>query len=82
MEEDYLKRQRIYKTIMLVLLTVFLTFIVTTIYITNKYNLGANEISALLSSSSSNDSLSKSINYIDKINPHVKMGIFIFVFGF
>ena len=37
MEEDnYLKRQRIYKTIMLVVLTAFITFILTAIYITNK----------------------------------------------
>ena len=35
-EENYLKRQRIYKTIMLVVLTAFLTFILTTIYISNK----------------------------------------------
>ena len=33
-EERYLKRQRIYKTIMLVVLTVFITFIMTTLYIT------------------------------------------------
>ena len=37
MEEDkYLKRQRIYKAIMLVIVTTFLTFIMTTLYITNK----------------------------------------------
>ena len=34
-EHNYLKRQRIYKTIMLVILTVFLTYIITTIYIAN-----------------------------------------------
>lgn len=67
-EEKYLKKQRIYKTIMLVILTVFLTFILTSMYMTNKYNLEQNDISSLLSSSSSNsDSISKSIDYIKKI---------------
>ena len=62
-EESYLKKQRIYKTIMLIILTVFLTFIVTTMYITDKYNLGENDISALLSSSNQVDIVSKSIKY-------------------
>ena len=66
-EESYLKKQRIYKTIMLIILTVFLTFIVTTMYITDKYNLGENDISALLSSSNQGDSVSKSINYINTV---------------
>ena len=54
MEEDnYLKRQRIYKTVMLVILTAFLTFIFTTIYLTNKYNLsdGKQTISSLFNNS-------------------------------
>ena len=38
-DEKYLKRQRFYKIVMLVVLTAFLTFIFTTIYITKKYNL-------------------------------------------
>lgn len=67
-EERYLKRQRIYKTIMLVILTVFLTFIFTSMYMTNKYNLEHNDISSLLDSSSSNsDNISKSIDYIKRI---------------
>ena len=69
-EEKYLKRQRIYKTIMLVILTIFLTFIITTMYIANKFNLGQNEISSLinLSSSKSNDSnVLNTINYIKTI---------------
>ena len=66
-EEKYLKRQRIYKTIMLVIVTVFLTFIITTLYITNQYNLGQKDISSLLNLSSSNNSLSKNINYIKSI---------------
>ena len=43
-EERYLKKQRIYKTIMLVILTIFLTFIVTTTYMANKYSLSEKEI--------------------------------------
>ena len=68
-EESYLKRQRIYKTIMLVVLTAFLTFMLTTIYITNKYNIsdGEQTISSLFGESSSNDQLSKSIKYIKSI---------------
>lgn len=66
-EERYLKKQRIYKTIMLVILTVFLTFILTSMYITKKYNLEQNNISSLLNSSMSNsDSISKSIDYIKR----------------
>ena len=63
-EEKYLKRQRFYKTVMLVILTAFLTFIFTTIYITNKYNLGDGNqtISSLFGgSSSSDDKLTKSL---------------------
>ena len=68
-EESYLKRQRIYKTIMLVVLTAFLTFILTTIYITNKYNIsdGEQSISSLFDTSSSSDQLSKSIKYLKSI---------------
>ena len=71
MEEDnYLKRQRIYKTIMLVVLTAFLTFILTTIYITNKNNSDNDNqsISSILGIESSNDNqLTKSIKYIKTI---------------
>ncbi len=71
MEEDnYLKRQRIYKTIMLVVLTAFLTFILTTIYITNKNNSNNDNqsISSLLGIESSNDNqLTKSIKYVKTI---------------
>ena len=68
-EESYLKKQRIYKTIMLVVLTAFLTFILTTIYITNKYNIsdGDQTISSLFTGSSNNDQLSQSIKYIKSI---------------
>ncbi len=71
MEEDnYVKRQRIYKTIMLVVLTAFLTFILTTIYITNKNNSNndSQSISSILGIESSNDNqLTKSIKYIKTI---------------
>ena len=66
-EEKYLRRQRIYKSIMLVVVTIFLTFIVTTIYITNKYNFGQSNISTLLNSQTKGDNLSKHIDYINKI---------------
>ena len=68
-EESYLKRQRIYKTIMLVVLTAFLTFILTTIYITKKCNIsdGEQTISSLFGTSSSDDQLSKSLKYIKGI---------------
>ena len=71
MEEDnYLKRQRIYKTIMLVILTAFLTCILTTIYITNKNGTSNDKqsISSLFGIESSNDNqLTKSIKYIKTI---------------
>ena len=66
-EERYLKRQRIYKTIMLVVLTVFLTFIVTIMYITNKYNLNQEGISSMLNSSSNSGEVSSAIRSIKKI---------------
>lgn len=60
-EEKYLKRQRIYKTVMLVILTVFLTFILTTMYISNKYNLENVNISTLT------ENKSNIYNYINNI---------------
>ena len=55
---------------MLVVLTVFLTFILTTLYITNKYNLGQADISTLLNYSSTGNNLSKTINNIQKIQEY------------
>ena len=68
-ENNYLKRQRIYKTIMLVILTAFLTFILTTIYITNNNsNNDSQSISSIFGIESSNDNqLTKSIKYIKTI---------------
>lgn len=67
-EERYLKKQRIYKTVMLVILTVFTTFILTTIYISNRYNLweGNQTISSILNSNSESN-LVKKIDYIKAI---------------
>lgn len=68
-EEKYLKRQRIYKTIMLIILTAFLTFIFTTIYMSGKYNADGDKqtVSSLFSSSSSDDKLSKSLKNIKNL---------------
>ena len=66
-EERYLKTQRIYKTIMLVIVTIFLTFIITTMYMANKYSLNKTDISTLFNSSSKGDSISNSINTIQKV---------------
>ena len=67
-EEKYLKKQRIYNGIMLVILTAFITAILTTAYIGRKYDLGNNNnsISSLFNTSSDNY-VSTSINYIKKI---------------
>ena len=57
-------------TIMLVILTAFLTFILTTIYITNKYDFsdGDQTISSLFGgSSSSDDKLTKSLKNIKSL---------------
>ena len=66
-EERYLKTQRIYKTIMLVIVTIFLTFIITTMYMANKYSLNKTDISTLFNSSPKGDSISNSINTIQKV---------------
>ena len=71
MEEKYLKRQKIYKIIMLVVLTAFITFILTTIYIANRYDLtgdtGANKVTSILKGSSEDDNLTKSLKYIEEL---------------
>lgn len=68
MEEEYLKKQRIYKTIMLVALTAFITFIITTVYISNRFNLSTNNkaISSILGSSKDDD-LTTSLKNIESI---------------
>lgn len=67
-EEKYLKKQRIYKTIMLVAITSFLTFIITTMYIDNKYDLGNGDkatISSLINNLSEDDNITTSLKYIE-----------------
>ena len=68
-EENYIKRQRFYKTIMLVVLTAFLTVIFTTIYMTRKYNINNDNqtISSLFGGSSSDDKLTTSLKNIKNL---------------
>lgn len=71
-ENSYIKRQRIYKTIMLVILTIFITAMVTSIYISNKLNATNNTEKTPISSiidnltGSGNSSLVNSIKNIEK----------------
>lgn len=67
-EEEILKRQRFFKTIMLIALTVFLTFIITTVYFFNKYNLNtdSNTITSLLNKTS-DDELTTALKNIENI---------------
>ena len=69
MEEKYLKKQRIYKIIMIIVLTAFITFILTTVYISNKFDLvkGDNTISSIIGGSSEDDNLTKSLKSIEDI---------------
>jgi len=66
-EERYLKKQRIYKTIMLVILTIFLTFIVTTTYMANKYSLSEKDITSLIGTTSNGDGISRTIKQVKTI---------------
>lgn len=67
-EEKYLKKQRIYKAIMLVVLTAFVTFILTTTYMTKRFNLGGDTtISSLINSSTEDDDLTKSLKNIENL---------------
>ena len=70
MEEDnkYIKRQKVYKIIMLIVLTAFITFLVTTTYIINNLD-GTNGDSTLSSliSNSDNDELTKTLKGIEEI---------------
>ena len=68
MEEKYLKRQRIYKSIMLVILTAFITCIVTTAFLANKFDIGNNSLSSLIGNNSTEtDNLINSIRSIESI---------------
>lgn len=68
MEEKYLKRQRIYKAIMLVALTAFITCILTTAFLAKKYDFGNNALSSLLGSASNEtDNLYSSLKTIEAL---------------
>ena len=66
-EEKYKKRQRIYKTIMLVALTAFLSCILTTLYISNNYEISGSKgiISSIISGE--DDNLTTSLKNIEKL---------------
>ena len=49
-ENSYIKRQRVYKTIMLVILTAFITFILTSIFISNQLESNSTTNNSSLSS--------------------------------
>lgn len=68
-EEEILKRQRFFKTIMLIALTIFLTFIITTVYFSNKYDLKTDNktITSLLNNKSSEDDLTTALKNIENI---------------
>ena len=68
----YIKRQKIYKTIMLVILTAFITFILTAIYIKkldeNTQTSGTNSgTSSILSGLTNDSNLTKSLKNIEKL---------------
>ncbi|MCI8273485.1 MAG: S41 family peptidase [Clostridia bacterium] len=67
-EEKYIKRQRIYKTIMLVVLTAFITCIVTTAFISNKYKTGSNiiDLQSFINTTDKSD-LTKTLKKIENI---------------
>ena len=67
MEEKYLKRQRMYKTIMLVALTAFITFILTAVYLDNTDSSASGTIQSLITGSSDSDNLTTSLKNIEAI---------------
>ena len=71
-EERYLKRQRIYRTVMLIAITICLTSILTAMYISNKYNLTKEgtsnlSLSSIINSSDQSSDLIKSITNIQNL---------------
>ena len=71
-EERYLKRQRIYRTVMLIAITICLTSILTAMYISNKYNLTKEgtsnlSLSSIINSSDQSSDLTKSITNIQNL---------------
>ena len=69
-EEKYLKKQRIYKTIMLVALTAFITSILTATFVVSNYDYtgGEKNISSIINhNKDENDELTSSIKTIEKL---------------
>ena len=69
MEEDkYIKRQKVYKIIMLIVLTAFITFLVTSTYILNHIEgTNGNSVLSSLISNSDDDELTKTLKGIESI---------------
>ena len=69
----YIKRQRIYKIIMLMVLTAFITSILTAMYVVNlgennqQLSTGNSSTSSILSSLTNDSNLSKSLKFIEKL---------------
>ena len=69
-ENSYIKRQRLYKGIMLVLLTAFITFILTSIFVSNQLGNNAtsnNSLTSIFQNITGSSSLTKSLETIEKL---------------
>lgn len=69
-ENSYIKRQRLYKGIMLVLLTAFITFILTSIFLSNqleKNGSSSNSLTSIFQNITGSSSLQKSLETIEKL---------------
>ena len=69
-ENSYIKRQRLYKGIMLVLLTAFITFILTSIFLSNqleKNGSSSNSLTSIFENITGSSELQKSLETIEKL---------------
>ena len=66
-ENSYVKRQRFYKGIMLVLLTAFITFILTSIFISNQFEKDGTTNNSITSIFQGSSSLQKSLETIEDL---------------
>lgn len=69
-ENSYIKRQRLYKGIMLVLLTAFITFILTSIFVSNQLGNNAtsnNSLTSIFQNITGSSELQKSLETIEKL---------------
>ena len=69
-ENGYIKRQRLYKGIMLVLLTAFITFILTSIFLSNqleKNGSSSNSLTSIFENITGSSELQKSLETIEKL---------------